>query len=265
MLIAQSLMFFILFSTAGRSLTFSLLSKDQEPKQEKHFKVEALFPDGSQISRGANILHRPSDGNSTSYVFDAPYDKIWAAVHRVSEELTRIGQYPLRDEKEGILTNSNFDSVLKSQLGVVRGAWISDLRTEALAVSKDKTKVKITRRVWEYLNTQWIPSNSNGRVERWMLTRIEDELRTPSPAPEASPLLGPPSTAERLTNSDIIKLVKAGIPDELIANKIRKTNSCNFDTRTEGLVELKRGGVSSGLIQFIMEYPCPANGSKKNP
>ena len=232
------------------------VSRAQEPKQEKHFKAESLFPDGSQISRGANILSRPKDGNTTTYIFDAPYEKVWRAIHRAAEELAKFGQCPITNVKDGIIWNADIEKVTKGPAGIARGSWVSYITTEAVPLSSDKTKVRITRKVLERLSDQWVPSNSNGRIERWMLTVIERELITPTPAPDTGPLLSSPPIQETLTNNDIINLVKSGLPDDLIAKQIKNTR-CNFNTKTEGLIELKRGGVSSGLIQFIMEHPCP--------
>src|SRR6266566_989527 len=100
MQIAMPFIFVVLFSVPAINRILLKPLRSQEPKQEKHFKVEELFPDGSQISRGANILHRPSDGNSTSYIFDAPYDKVWTAMRRVADKLATMGHRPIKDQDE---------------------------------------------------------------------------------------------------------------------------------------------------------------------
>ncbi len=59
-----------------------------------------------------------------------------------------------------------------------------------------------------------------------------------------------PAQEEVLTNEAVIKLVKAGLQDGLIANKIL-TSKVNFDLSTEGLLALKKAGVSDYLVQVM--------------
>jgi hypothetical protein len=59
-----------------------------------------------------------------------------------------------------------------------------------------------------------------------------------------------------MTNKDVIKLVQAQIPENIIIAKIQQSKT-NFDTSVDGLLELKQAGVSDNLIAFIMN-PTPA-------
>ena len=54
-----------------------------------------------------------------------------------------------------------------------------------------------------------------------------------------------------MTNKDVVKLVQAGIPENIVVQKIQ-TSKTKFDTSVDGLLELKKGGVSDNLIAFIM-------------
>ena len=54
-----------------------------------------------------------------------------------------------------------------------------------------------------------------------------------------------------MTNRDVIRLVKAKIPDDIIEAKIKQSKT-KFDTSVEGLVALKEAGVSDGLISVIV-------------
>ncbi|MEW6208778.1 MAG: hypothetical protein AB1631_10450 [Acidobacteriota bacterium] len=56
---------------------------------------------------------------------------------------------------------------------------------------------------------------------------------------------------ESLTNESIISLVKAGVDDDLIVEKIRSSKT-NFDLSTQGLIALKKSGVSKRIIQVMM-------------
>ncbi len=57
-----------------------------------------------------------------------------------------------------------------------------------------------------------------------------------------------------LTNQDIIRLVKAGISDDLIISKIKQSKT-RFDTSVNGLVALKQAGVSDNLIAVMVNPP----------
>jgi hypothetical protein len=54
-----------------------------------------------------------------------------------------------------------------------------------------------------------------------------------------------------MTNRDVIRLVKAGIPDDIIESKIRQSKT-HFDTSVQGLVALKEAGVSDSLISVMV-------------
>ena len=62
----------------------------------------------------------------------------------------------------------------------------------------------------------------------------------------ASLALGPaPSAAqEALTNDDVVKLVKGGLPESVIIQKIRSSPR-KFDTSADGLIKLKNAGVGA--------------------
>lgn len=53
-----------------------------------------------------------------------------------------------------------------------------------------------------------------------------------------------------LTNDSIVTLAKAGF-DELFILQLIRSSRTNFDTTVEGLVELKKAGVSEDLIRLM--------------
>ena len=66
----------------------------------------------------------------------------------------------------------------------------------------------------------------------------------------------------RLTNQDIIAMVKAGISDDVIIAKIRAAGTAGadaaaFDTSVDGLKALKDGNVSDAVVK-VMINPAPA-------
>lgn len=65
-----------------------------------------------------------------------------------------------------------------------------------------------------------------------------------------------------MTNDDVIKMVKGGLGEATVIQAIDAAEP-GFDTSPDGLVKLKQGGVSDGVIQRIMvrkaAAPVPAS------
>ncbi len=62
------------------------------------------------------------------------------------------------------------------------------------------------------------------------------------------------SAQEVLTNESVVGMVKAGLPDSVIIQKIRSA-SRKFDTSTDGLIKLKRAGVPDKIIEAMVSEP----------
>jgi tetratricopeptide (TPR) repeat protein len=62
--------------------------------------------------------------------------------------------------------------------------------------------------------------------------------------------------AEILTNDAVVSMVKAGLGEEIILNKI-KNSQAQFDLSAQGLVRLKESGVSEVVIKAMMEASAP--------
>ena len=60
---------------------------------------------------------------------------------------------------------------------------------------------------------------------------------------------------EVLTNDTVVKMVKAGLPEAVIIQKIRSSER-KFDTSTDGLVRLKSAGVPDKVIEAMMGAPA---------
>jgi hypothetical protein len=60
---------------------------------------------------------------------------------------------------------------------------------------------------------------------------------------------------EVLTNDAVVKMVKAGLPEAVIIQKIQ-TSERKFDTSTDGLVRLKSAGVPDRVIEAMMGAPA---------
>lgn len=62
------------------------------------------------------------------------------------------------------------------------------------------------------------------------------------------------SSTTRLTNSGILKLVKAGLPADVVIAKIQ-TSACDFDTSPAALSRLKTAGVPDNVILAMVKAP----------
>lgn len=63
-----------------------------------------------------------------------------------------------------------------------------------------------------------------------------------------------------ITNADVILMVKAKLAESTIILAIQKSPS-NFDTSPRGLIELKEKGISSKVIEAMLEADLPAGSS----
>jgi hypothetical protein len=71
--------------------------------------------------------------------------------------------------------------------------------------------------------------------------------------------------AKRLTNDDVIAMVKLGLSDDLIVAKIRAVaaggeGKAEFDTSVNGLKALKDGNVSDAVIKVMIDPTRPRRG-----
>lgn len=62
-----------------------------------------------------------------------------------------------------------------------------------------------------------------------------------------------PAAEAALANSDIIKLSKLQLGDEVILAKIKQAKSVAFDLSTDGLIQLKQAAVSGKVISAMLE------------
>ena len=79
------------------------------------------------------------------------------------------------------------------------------------------------------------------------------------PAKKTTPVAAPaaPAAPAAMTNDDVIALAGTGLPDEVVDAKIHAAPSTAFDTSVAGLKALKAGGVSSGVIRYMIDPSAP--------
>ena len=68
-----------------------------------------------------------------------------------------------------------------------------------------------------------------------------------------------PALAEDvLTNQDVVKMVSAGLGEEIVIAKIKEAAHVNFRLEVDDLVGLKQAGLSEGVIHAMLERNRPA-------
>jgi hypothetical protein len=80
----------------------------------------------------------------------------------------------------------------------------------------------------------------------------------------ALPALAQDQAAVRLTNSDVVKMVKAGIPESVIVREIQISEP-NFNTTPNALVDLKHHHVPDGVLCAIMDSQTGARMAQPEP
>jgi hypothetical protein len=63
-----------------------------------------------------------------------------------------------------------------------------------------------------------------------------------------------------LTNGDVVKMVKAGLPESIIVRVIQVSKT-NFGTTPNALIELKKQGASEGILGAILDSHMGVNPS----
>ena len=78
----------------------------------------------------------------------------------------------------------------------------------------------------------------------------------------AGPVLAQSST---LTNADIVKMVKGGVPPPFIEASIQRARVRNFDLSADALVELKKQGVPDSVIGMMFKTASPSEAAPMAP
>jgi hypothetical protein len=71
-------------------------------------------------------------------------------------------------------------------------------------------------------------------------------------------------TDHTLTNADIARMIKAGIPESIIVREIQMSRT-DFGTSPAALIELKKQGASEGILAAVLDSRSGANSSLAEP
>jgi hypothetical protein len=178
---------------------------------EKAFQRIEVFPAGEQVSAKGKILG-PLGGNGTNTVtatLSVPYSAVWTAVKNVAASFDKVGGRPVAgiDEGAGRIQNGRIsgDGLIGSTGGLT-AAWADEFVTEVTKVAENSTRVSVTRRLVERGGIgggdRWRNEASNGSIERWMITKVMDEIATPSGPSLGETPAAPLSTVTYLYKED---------------------------------------------------------------
>lgn len=152
-----------------------------------HLKPVTVFPHGKQMNAFASGLMSGYDlSHSEQYTYNAPYERVWQATKDATKALASTGKRPVVaiDEKKHAIQNGKIGTQAQARLGAGTGAWVDEFVTSITPISTTQTQVTVTRRLVGVVRakgeSQWISHKSNGKIERWVLTTINERLSSPS-------------------------------------------------------------------------------------
>jgi hypothetical protein len=152
---------------------------------EGKFKRITAFPEGEQLNALlSGLLSGYELANAVETVCAAPEARVWEAVKKAAEQLQKVGGRAVigRDEETKRIQNGKIRE--DAALGSGAGAWMDEIQMRVTPSATEGTsKVVVTRRVVKHIagrrQRPWRSSRSNGEIENWVLTQIEDALAAP--------------------------------------------------------------------------------------
>jgi len=167
---------------------------------EQRFQRVEQFPRGPQINYAASSFLTQVHTTHVSDRYTAPYAGVWAAAKRVVERLEKAWAKPTAsvDEDMGVivLTTDHREDEAKTMFNPdplrIKG-WRDEIRIKVIELYEDRTKVVVSRTVLGAPYDRRCPDRSlecakpiiyepevsNGQIENWILTQIEDAIAKP--------------------------------------------------------------------------------------
>lgn len=151
----------------------------------KPFERVETFPTGEQAS-GMKALINPKAINTESVLVNKPYAAVWSAVKVVARTFDKVGKRSLVaiDEQSGRVQNGKISS--DALIAGNTFDWKDEFVIEVTKVTAQSTNLSVSRRLvkkgtgWGDTNTNWQSRNSNGLIERWLITQVIEQLKSPA-------------------------------------------------------------------------------------
>lgn len=151
---------------------------------QKPFERVEQLPEGEQ---GGTLrsLTSVKDTHTETVTITASYAHAWAAVKAAAQKLDKLGKRPIVsvNEQSGRIQNGKIQ--LESMaLSSTLMDWRDEIITEITAIDDRHVKLSVSRKLVHHAlgDKNWSAHMSNGKVERWFITQVSDELKKPTQA-----------------------------------------------------------------------------------
>lgn len=94
-------------------------------------------------------------------------------------------------------------------------------------------------------------------MKKYQTLLSQNEIRSAQAETVGAKALGAGTAAPRgMTNNDVISMIKAGVPEEVVLNSIDSAEPCAFNTTPTGLIELTKAKVGKEILKRIQAKTC---------
>jgi hypothetical protein len=228
------------------------------------------LPRGQQTSFGKSLLGPGFDRTTVAVAMESPYEVVWAATLAVTRQFAKEGGRSIESIDENLQRVQIGRIDPDDAFGARSGEWFDEFVTELTEEGPNRTMVSVTRRIVQREYTQgrqWKTLPSNTKYECWLITRISEEAgrllaeevpaAASEPASPAEPAVAeaPAASTAPLANEEIVKLLGAGIGEEVIVAKVRSSR-CVTDGSVDALIALKEAGATEAVLEAVAGNGC---------
>lgn len=75
----------------------------------------------------------------------------------------------------------------------------------------------------------------------------------PIPTPAAAPAAAKPEQQPSITNADVVKMVQAGLGENVVMAAVRTASRTSFQLDAENLIALKKAGVNDSIVALMLD------------
>lgn len=154
------------------------------------FSRVTAFPSGKQEDAlVGGLLAGIQDVTTVTADVPASADAAWASVQRVAAEFAKVGGRAVTGIDQSSMRIKNGNITANGAIGGGVGSWMDQFTTEVTAVSTTTSRVSVTRKLVRLTQPsgvvggravagtkEWQAVRSNGDIERWFLTRVQDDI-----------------------------------------------------------------------------------------
>lgn len=148
------------------------------------------FPAGRQENAlVGTFMAGIEDATTTTHEIAAPADQVWTAAQAVTREFAKVGGRAISGIDHQSMRVKNGAITTGAAVGGSVGSWLDEFVTEVTTVSESRSRISITRKLVTMTQPRgrvvgvavagdktWKTARSNGDIERWIITRIEDTV-----------------------------------------------------------------------------------------